>query len=161
VKDGLREPTHRDIPSLLDETLGTYRPSQGQKRKWMSYRKVNLGEAIAIFEQTGVDVAGYAHTIDDSALEHIWRLHGPHGSQLHRGMLPLSAEDIHRIPEITAHPDRIENGGSTPAGVDTIRYFKRTNGWVFYLEEQRTGRKELAAKTMKKFDHEPKESDLA
>ncbi len=64
MNDGPRKPTHRDIASLLDETLGTHRPSQGQKRSWTSYRKVEEEEAKAILDQTGVDVAGYTHTID-------------------------------------------------------------------------------------------------
>jgi hypothetical protein len=53
------------------------------------------------------------------------------------------------IPDIVSSYDKaeaIETGGR-----DGIGYTKRINGTVYYIEELRVGRKELAAVSMRKF----------
>lgn len=146
-----RKPTHGDIASLAQETVRTKRPSFGQSRRWHVYREIDGREAQAIRRATGIDVRGYAHTIDDSAIRHILRFHGARGSGLDASQIPVSLDDFNLLPEVTANPDAIEYGGKTRLGREAIRYTKRINGMIVYVEEVRTGQgKELAAVTMKK-----------
>lgn len=53
-----------------------------------------------------------------------------------------------RIPDITDFADDVANAGKSRIGLNTVRYKKRVNGVIYYLEEVRTGRKQLAFKTM-------------
>jgi hypothetical protein len=65
-----------------------------------------------------------------------------------RGQIPITPADIEKIPEILEAPDKIEISGKTRQGLDGILYVKRFNGTVYYVQEVRTGRRQLATVTM-------------
>ena len=133
-----------DLGNLYDYSIS--QPKGGKKS--VSYGPVTKQEAGRIKDEIGLDVDGYAHTIDSFSIRHIHSGHGDETRELKRGQLPITRSDIANIPEITAKPDHIVDGGKTKLGLDTIWNVKQINGIVYYLEEIRTGRKELAAKTM-------------
>jgi len=136
--------THADLGSLLDAALGPARSSRNDY--YFDYRPVADDEAQAIREQAGIDVGGYVHSVDESAIRHILGGHGE-GIESWPESLPVTREDLLRIPEVTAFPDSIR-GGKTRRGMDEVRYVKRIDGIIFYVEEVRTGRRKLTAKTM-------------
>ena len=101
----------------------------------------------ALFRANGVDidVSGYHHVIDNSAVRHSINRHGE-GTNNAR---PVTDADFERIPEVLASPDSIEYGGKTGAGRDIIVYRKEfDDGRVIYVEEARTKRDRLAMTTM-------------
>ena len=144
-------PTHESLDDLVTETISIPGPPHGQKRSWVALRRLDKDEAQKLKEKTGLDLEGLYHTIDDSAIRHIWRFHGPKGSGLHEGQLPLTEDDLRKIGEITETADEIRYVGKTQGGLDGIEYVKRMNGWIYYVAEVRVKRRELAATTMKKF----------
>jgi len=144
-----RQPTHADIGSLVEEVLSTKRPPTGQQKLWTTYRRIEEDEATRIRRATGLDLQGYRHTIDDSAVRHILNRHGPAAS-LGEGEIPVRKEDFALIPQITSDPDEIEYAGKTRIGRGAIWFRKKINATVFLLSEIWTGRRQLAVKTMRK-----------
>lgn len=64
----------------------------------------------------------------------------------------MTDADFEKIPELIASPDAVVFGTKTKGKRDQIGYIKRQpDGSTLYLEEVRTGRKELAAVSMRKF----------
>jgi len=115
----------------------------------VSYADVTQEEAKRIKEATGIDVDGLSHSIDNDFIRHIYSEHGNPEVEEGRGQVPTNNEDIKRIPDIIANPDKIR-AGVTKEGKDAVIYEKRVNGTIIYVEEVRTGRGNLAAETLRK-----------
>lgn len=111
--------------------------------------KVTPEVAAQIKQATNRDVSGYNHFVDRDALVHIDRQHGV-GKEDQPGHEPVTRDDIERIPEITAAPDRVIDGGKTARGLPSVKYVKRYNGTTYYVEEEWAKEGLLAAKTMYK-----------
>ncbi|MFA6859379.1 MAG: hypothetical protein WCR48_06665, partial [Bacteroidales bacterium] len=96
----------------------------------------------------GIDVdESYIHTIDNSAIRHTLKKHGEN-EELKRGQIPITAKDFERIPEIVDNYDsiKISKGNN---GENSVVYSKEyPDGTTIFIEEKRSGRKELAAVTM-------------
>ncbi|KJU86161.1 hypothetical protein MBAV_001646 [Candidatus Magnetobacterium bavaricum] len=118
----------------------------------ISLGKVSDGNAQAVKAATGIDLTGYERTIDNSFINHVLKRHGDPKTEAARGQLPITKEDIKRIPEIVESPDDIISGGKTKVGRDAILYKKRFNGETYYIEEVRTGKNQIAATTMYKIN---------
>jgi hypothetical protein len=114
---------------------------------------------VDAFKQGGVDVSGYSHVIDSSAVRHVLNRHGS-VSELQKGQLPVTKEDFAQLPNIVTNPDAVQYAGKTKIGRDAVQYLKRVGNDVVVVEEARTGRKQLALTSMWKVArHEPM-SDL-
>ena len=101
-----------------------------------------------MLEEIGVDPTGFHHAVDRYGLLHALKEHS-------LDELPLSVEDFKKIPEIVISYDSVVRSHKTGLQLDSLLYSKRFNGSVYYLEEIRTGRKELIFKTMYKKRTEP------
>lgn len=102
-------------------------------------------------KQHGVDLEGFNHVIDGSGFRHAMKEHGNQATEGQRGQIALTEQDFERIPEVLAEPDRVIFGTKNKIGRDQIGYVKRMqDGSVLYVEEARTGRKELATVSMRK-----------
>ena len=112
-----------------------------------AYAPVTPEVAGKIKAATGKDVSGYQHFIDHDALVHIDRQHGI-GKEDQAGHLPVTKDDIAKIPQIVSNPDKVEDGGKSGRGLSTVKYTKRFNGTTYYVEEEWAKEKMLAAKTM-------------
>ncbi len=115
--------------------------------------KYSLGEisdeqAKKIKEITGQDVRGYNRVIDNFGLQHIIKKHSNEKYEANRGQIHITKEDLEKIPEITNAPDDINLLSKSKRGGIVIQFIKRIGNLFFYNEEIRTGKKELAPKTM-------------
>lgn len=91
----------------------------------------------------------WCHTLDNSAVRHTIKSHGSPKEVL-RGQIPITDEDLMRIPEIVASYEALSTE-KNKRGQDVIIYTKTMeDGVTFYVEEIRLGRRELAASTMYK-----------
>lgn len=106
--------------------------------------------AIRIKNQTGFDVSGYTHSIDGSSVIHMDKRHGE--KEKNKNQIPITIDDILKIPEIILTADEIKYVGKNKTGRDTIQYKKRDDGQIFYYEEIREGKKKLSAVTLRKVD---------
>ena len=89
----------------------------------------------------------YNHVIDNNAIRHILKKHSGK-NEVKRGQIPVVDADFDKITDIVESYDIVEVlDGNTTA--QRIIYQKSySNGIVMFVEEQRAGRKELAAVTM-------------
>ncbi|MEO6183798.1 MAG: class I tRNA ligase family protein, partial [Verrucomicrobiota bacterium] len=99
--------------------------------------------------KTGFKLSGFRRMLDNYALRHIDLEHGDE-KERDRGLLPVSRDDLARIPEIIATADDVRYSGKNRHGLDVILYIKRVNGVVFYFEEIRRANDLLAANTLYK-----------
>lgn len=114
------------------------------------YRPVDRAESDSIKSATGIDVAGYQHGIDESAVRHALNEHGDEAKEASKGQVAITKDDIAKIPEIT-RAENIDPAGSRVGNgedLSSVRYKKRYNGHVYVVEEARDGRNRLAFKTM-------------
>lgn len=95
----------------------------------------------------GQDVTGFNHTVDNYAVNHA--LKGQN----------ITTKDISNIPSILSSPDHIFNGGKTKQGLDSLVYHKQIGGHNYYVEEVRTGKNQLAMKTLNKTKNPVQRSD--
>lgn len=99
----------------------------------------------------GLDLTGYTHTIDGSAVRHVLKRHSDPATETARGQVAITESDLENIPDVISFPDSIAFGAKNDTR-DVIAYAKRLpDGTVLYLEEVRTGRKNLALVTMRKY----------
>ena len=94
--------------------------------------KVKDTEAARIKEISGVDVSGLSHEIRPDYIKHMLNEHGDSVKEAKRGQLPVTRDDITRIPEILDSYDKIIPGkkGNNPSVV----YVKKFNGTTYYVE---------------------------
>lgn len=89
----------------------------------------------------------YVHVVDNNAIRHTLNHHGGE-AEVARGQVPLTEEILLSIPEIVTHYDSLTTSKNR-RGQDVILYSKTyDNGVTVYVEEVRSGRKELAMDTM-------------
>ena len=137
----------QELAAFHDEA----RSQTSNEHRVKSYRAVDAGEADRIKQATGLDVSGHEHAVDNYALRHIDREHGNAETEKLRGQLPVTRDDIARLPEITANPDKIEHAGETKLGRAGIRYTKQMDGKTVVVEEVRTKAKLLVPVSIQKF----------
>ena len=102
------------------------------------------------YKKIGFDLEGYIHVLDRSGIRHIHKRHGV-GNETDQKLSPVKTKHIRMIPDIVKNPDRVEYAGTDDTmGHDVLRYIRRINGDVVYVEEIRIGKKRvLATKSMR------------
>jgi len=109
-------------------------------------------EEVAEAAEHGIDIAGYRHVIDGSAIRHTFKNHGNAQAEQVRGQVPITDADLESIPDILNAPDRTVYGLKNGIGRDMVVYLKKmADGTTVYLEEVRTKRRTLAAQSMRKY----------
>jgi len=111
-------------------------------------RKVNSKEVKDIKDATGYDVSNTTHKLIANDLRHILKSHGNPEIEGKRGQIAITPDDLDRIPDIIDNYDRIEAGSTNEDGVRSIRYIKRNNGEITYIEVIIKKGKVLSGKSM-------------
>ena len=96
----------------------------------------------------GLDVSNYKHTIIDNDVKHAFDKHGV-GNEKDPNQVPITEEDLWRIPLVVEGYDSVELGGLTRTNkLQAIKYTKIfEDGVQIVVEEMRKGRKKLAFHT--------------
>jgi hypothetical protein len=139
------EQAKQKIKNVLSADKDT---SKGQSRERIMPVTQNIAKKI--LEVSGIEVSGYQHSIDRTAVNHALNNHGGTSAEVNRGQLPINEEDMLLLPEVLTHPDNLYYAGKNKLGLDVIRYEKEINGNIIAFEEIRNGRKELALATVYK-----------
>ncbi len=113
---------------------------------------VTKAGAKILTELIGAEITEeYTHNLDRSSIKHVFNQHGNSKEESDRGQIAINEKDFELITDIINNPDEIINGGKNKLQKDTITYLKKVNdGSFIYIEEIRTGRKELMLNTMYK-----------
>lgn len=112
--------------------------------------KLTEGEIEQIKQMTGFDLSGYTRTIDSYGINHAMDKHSNAKSEKNRGQTAIEHSDFELIEIIVSNPDSIESVGKNRQGNDLIRYTKVIDFKMYYVEEIRTGRKEVILQTLYK-----------
>jgi len=105
-------------------------------------------QLVEELKNKGVQITSeYVHVVDNNAIRHTLNHHGG-SDESERGQIPLTEEAILLIPDIVLSYDSLITSKNR-RGQDVILYTKNYEGGItIYVEEVRTGRKELAMDTM-------------
>lgn len=152
------EPADPKVAAGISRLL-TLAKAGGNANLTVKVAPVSDGQANLIAQHTGVDVAGYEHSIDMYAVRHTLGRHGEAAVESSRGQLPLRREDIEAIPSVVTSPDAALLGMTNPRGQQNIGWIKRMpDGTVLVVEEIREGRRTLAMASARKY---PAASDFS
>lgn len=95
------------------------------------------------------ETEGYSHSISADTIRHMQNRHGNDKD----GQLPVTADDVAKIPEIIADADAVIQGNDNPdnGGKRAIYAKKTDDGLLIYIEEARKNRKDFKGVTMWKY----------
>jgi hypothetical protein len=131
VAKSLEKPTHKQEKFVLEK---------------LSEQEVSL-----LKTKTGFDVSDFSRIIDNFAIRHAFSHHGNPKTEEKRGQIAITIEDFEKIPEIVTQFDNRETGEKNTAQRDLLKYTKEEELCKYiYVEEIRTGKKELALQTFYK-----------
>lgn len=103
-------------------------------------------------KESGIDIEGYTHTVDGSAVRHALKEHGDAKAETRRGQVGLTDADFEAIPSVISNPDAVVFGAVSRLGKPMIGYIKNMpDGSTLYVEEVRTGKRDLAMLSMWKY----------
>lgn len=144
--DGAIAGVEREIRAVIDAARSPGHAPQkavlGQVADWL------VQGAAA----NGLNIEGFRHVLDGSAVRHMIKNHYEAKGEKSRGQIPLTDADLMALPEVLQNPERVVLGTKNRLGKEQIAYIKQLpDGSTLYLEEVRTGRKELAAVTARKY----------
>ena len=99
-----------------------------------TYKDLQIGAIIPeqvekIKNEYGKDLSGYKHVMRDNDIRHMYNSHGPHTSEA----LPVTAEDIKKIPTIVDNPSEIYLLNK-PSGKSGLMYRYDDQHSTYYLE---------------------------
>lgn len=122
------------------------------ENKKINNKAVSLGviketQASLIKAKAEIDVKGYKRIIDISAIKHTLKKHGNPKTELHRGQIAVTEKDFEKIPLIVKSKNIIYSG-KNKIGRDCLLYEAKIGNIFFYIEEIRTGKKQLALNTL-------------
>ena len=115
--------------------------------KTLPLRKVTEKEVDSIKKLTDTDTTGYIHELSNNDLWHGFKEHSNLEIESQKGQIPITEQDLKRIPDIINNYDGITKGSSV-SGRKSVIYNKRVNGYVYYVEVILPGKKVLRSKTM-------------
>lgn len=150
LKEGLlsRSAPLPPVADFVRESLG---PAADNEQRKLPLWAVDQEEAQRLFGATGLDLRGYTHVLENYALKHIVKEHGNAATEASRGQTGITPDDLALIPEILRSPDSVRlSTTSTGIGLPAIIYEKKIGGKVTFVEEVRTGKRELVPKSMYK-----------
>ncbi|TAE00119.1 MAG: hypothetical protein EAZ97_06875 [Bacteroidetes bacterium] len=136
-----------NIRDFVDQILADI----SNKQHKLILGKLTETEVLELESQLGIDLSGYQRILDNFGIKHSLKEHGDAKKEELRGQIGITNEDFEKILEIVSDPDEIETGEKSRLGKDLIKYSKVIeNALFFYVEEIRTGKKELALQTIYK-----------
>ena len=105
----------------------------------------------ALAKANGTDIDAVTdHALDLSGYRHAFNRHGV-GNENSKTQLPITEEDVMRVPEIVETYDDVSFGTKTNRGLPAIVYTKRyPDGTIITVEEVRNKKRQLALKSIRK-----------
>lgn len=122
-----------DIQERLNNEINTAITNKVSKGR-VSLGKVTDKIVKKVQSLLGIDVTNRTHVLSDNDIRHIINEHGDPKVELKKGQIPVTGNDIQKIPDIINNYDDIIKGNPNKKG-DTIRYIKQYEDGTTYLVE--------------------------
>lgn len=129
--------TGDDIVRLAQSPFTPY------NKQTLTIGRANPRTVQIIKNKTGIDVSAFTHQVDNYALRHAFKKHSKDPS-------PLTEDDFRLIPDIIKNPTSVALDNKTNKGLYAMKYIKKYQDIIYYIEEVRTGRNTLSMTTMYK-----------
>ncbi|MEY4876382.1 MAG: hypothetical protein RL708_1531 [Bacteroidota bacterium] len=110
---------------------------------------ITAKQAELIKAKTGFNLEGYERIVDKSGINHTIKNHSNARIEAARGQIAVTEKDFELIPEIV-QSNNIIFSGKNKTGKNCLLYEAKIGDTFYYVEEIRTGRKQLALQTMYK-----------
>ena len=136
--------------SKIRSLIQSIRSAPSKKQRFTDYLDVD-GQAVQEASAYGLDIAGFKHVLDESAVTHVFKRHGEQTVETTRGQIAIQDSDFETIADVVSTPNKRIYGFKTKDGQDVIVSVKTLDdGTMAVVEEVRVGRKKLAVKTLRK-----------
>jgi hypothetical protein len=136
-----------DVYNAIGKVYDAALHPQDNTRKGVAYEVVNKRDAELLKSETGIDLEGYVHVVDNYGIKHALSHHGETEEEL-RGQIPVSKDDFQKIPLVT-HPENLVQIDRRD-GKTVLIYKKEFDGTLYVAEEVREKRDHLALATLYK-----------
>jgi len=117
-------------------------------RDMVDFGRITKTHADKIKRNTGIKVHGYRRVIFASEVKHIIRKHG-RGNEKQKNQIGVTTTDLISLPDLFSGVSSIRLE-KTKDGLRAIKHVRNSKNNIFIVEVVRTGRKQLAIKTMYK-----------
>lgn len=138
-----------EIGQLYDDVVSG--KVKGSQKKAIRFQVVGSQEAARLKKDTNLQLDGYNHTVDSFGIRHAHNKHGDNAIEKPRGQRALTKTDFERIPEVINNYDSVEVIEPDKTGRDQLKFTKKYNGDVVYIEAISTGRHDLMIKSMRAY----------
>lgn len=123
--------------------------SKNSENKKVQISIVDEQESNIIKLKTGLSLIGFVRVVDKFAINHTIKKHGDAVQEKLRGQIAITNEDFELIPKINKSKNIIHLS-KNKFGNDVLLYEAVIKDTFYYVEEVRTGKKELCMTTMYK-----------
>ena len=121
------------------------------KNKVLFLGEISEYTSSKIIEQSGINVEGFKISIDAYGVKHVLQGHGDKRRENQRGQQAVREEDFELMVQIINNPEIIFFDGTDRLGRDCFQFQATFDSKYVIIMEIRTGRKQLALKTMRIF----------
>ncbi len=137
---------NNSISEFIDDAIHKTISNQAKMDLW----EVDNREAQELKEKTGLNLQGYVHKLENYGLRHLWNRHSNEKGKI-KDAVSITEDDLLKIPHILANYDDVSlSPNKNGAGNEVLIYSKKYNDIIYYLEEIRSGKKELVPQTLYK-----------
>lgn len=148
IQDISKLPTSKErLKSIFENNVDNALNNKYSKRSTI-LGKVKSNIAIKIKDILGIDVSNRTHKLSDYDIRHMMNQHSDVTKESKKGQIPITSDDIKKIPDIIESPSDIIKGTDNKLG-KTIRYIKNYNdNTTFVVEVVPENSNDLIIKTM-------------
>ncbi len=135
----------KEIKDLVEFAI----KSKNSINRKLEINVIDKKESELLKSKTGFNLLGYKRVIDKFGINHVIKNHGNKTEEANRGQIGIDIKDFELIPKIVKS-ENVIFAGKNKAGVDCLLYEAKIGNTFFYIEEIRTGKKELCMQTLYK-----------
>lgn len=152
----LQHRTPRAVGAAASAAVGATLTEFAVAAREVADRKVEatIGPVLGVERikaETGLDLSGYRHVLDNYAVRHTLKHHGNPQTEAARGQIAIAPEDFGLLPLILGAFDRVFSDGKNKVGRDVIVFTRVIDGVGYrYVAELRPGKKLVAADSLRK-----------
>jgi valyl-tRNA synthetase len=121
------------------------------KNKVLFLGDISAYTSSKIKEQSGINLEGFQISIDAYGVKHVLQGHGDKRRENQRGQQAVKEEDFELMVQIVNNPEIVFFDGTDRLGRDCFQFQATFDNKYVIIMEVRTGRKQLALKTMRIF----------
>jgi hypothetical protein len=118
-----------------------------ENNRYLYLGKINSKLAERIHNETGIKVDGYSFVLSNNDVYHIFKEHGNENSEVLRGQIPITEDNIFDVIDTMLEPEKINKKFDKESGVTSIVFEKTTDGRFTSITVLSNDKRRLALKS--------------